>query len=178
MTAADPHPRDAAGTRVRLTGHIDVPLPPGEAFPLFTPLGERAWADGWAPVFPDGAFDGSVSSPDGATGGSVSRPDGASGEDTEPGIVFETSAHGRRTVWIVVARRVPSSITYARTTPDDRAGTVTVELSATEGGSRVQVTYDLTALRPEAVPTLEQFASSYPAYLHSWETAIKALLAD
>ncbi|WP_026416879.1 SRPBCC family protein [Actinomadura oligospora] len=144
------------GTRVRLTGSIDVPLPPAEAFPLFTPHGERAWVDGWDPVFPDGA----------------------SGDDTEPGVVFETSAHGHRTTWVVVERHVPSSISYVRTTPGDRAGTVTVEVSEADGGSRVQVTYDLTALRPEAVAALEDFAAEYPSFLRSWQTAIEAMLSD
>jgi hypothetical protein len=40
--------------RVRLTGTIGVPLPPTEAFALFTPTGERAWAEGWDPRFPLG----------------------------------------------------------------------------------------------------------------------------
>jgi hypothetical protein len=41
-----------ACTRVRLSGHIDVALPPPRAFTLFTPAGERAWAEGWDPQFP------------------------------------------------------------------------------------------------------------------------------
>ncbi|MFC5181638.1 SRPBCC family protein [Actinomadura harenae] len=141
--------------RVHLTGRFDVPLPPDEAFPLFTPLGERAWAEGWDPVFPDDASD-----------------------DSAPGVVFTTSAHGHGTVWVVVERNIPASITYARTTPGDRAGTVTVELSEVDGGSRVQVTYDLTALRPEAMPALEHFAADYPSYLHSWQTSIESILKD
>ena len=32
--------------RVRLTGRIEVALPPPEAFTLFTPDGERRWAAG------------------------------------------------------------------------------------------------------------------------------------
>jgi hypothetical protein len=39
-------------SRVRLTGQIDVALPPPRAFTLFTPSGERAWAEGWDPGFP------------------------------------------------------------------------------------------------------------------------------
>lgn len=145
------------GTHVRLTGRIDVPLPPDQAFPLFTPLGERAWADGWDPRFPDAPTSDAPS------------------DDSAPGTVFETSAHGERTVWVVVERHAPTSITYARVTPDDRAGTVTVELDEADGHSRVTVTYDLTALRPEAEPELAKFAAHYPSYLRSWETAIAAL---
>ena len=35
-------------TRARLTGQIDVALPPPQAFTLFTPSGERAWAESWS----------------------------------------------------------------------------------------------------------------------------------
>jgi hypothetical protein len=38
-------------TGQRLTGRISVGLPPAEAFLLFTPRGEQAWAHGWHPRF-------------------------------------------------------------------------------------------------------------------------------
>jgi hypothetical protein len=34
--------------RARLSGTVEIALPPGQAFALFTPTGERAWAPGWA----------------------------------------------------------------------------------------------------------------------------------
>jgi hypothetical protein len=49
---------------------IVLPLPIARAFPLFTPKGEMAWVDGWAPTF--------------------LHP--ASGE-TQAGMVFTTEAH-------------------------------------------------------------------------------------
>lgn len=70
------------GTHRRLTGRIQVPLPPGEAFRLFTPRGEQDWAHGWNPRFP------------------AQAPN-----DTETGTVFETSAHGHHTIWVVMGRR-------------------------------------------------------------------------
>ena len=91
----------------RLTGRIRVPLPPVEAFRLFTPRGEQDWAHGWDPRFP-------APSPD----------------DTQPGTVFETSAHGQHTIWLVTDRQPGKRISYARVTPGDQAGTVTVSLSA------------------------------------------------
>jgi hypothetical protein len=90
------------GTQRRLTGRIHVALPPGEAFRLFTPGGEQDWAHGWHPQFPAPALD-----------------------DTEPGTVFETSAHGRNTIWLVTDRQPARRISYARVTlatapPPDR----------------------------------------------------------
>ena len=143
-----------SGTRRRLTGRIRVALPSGEAFRLFTPRGERDWAHGWDPRFPSPAVD-----------------------DTEPGTVFETAAHGQHTTWLVTEREQGSRIGYARVTPGHQAGTVTVRLTAAGDGSEVEVTYLLTALSEAAVPQLAEFADGYAAYLWSWQDAIAALLA-
>ena len=137
----------------RLTGRIQVPLPPGEAFRLFTPRGEQDWAHGWDPRFP-------APSPD----------------DTEPGTVFETSAHGQHTIWLVTDRQPGKRISYARVTPGDQAGSVTVSLSAAGHHSEVEVTYHLTALTVPAEHKLSAFADGYPAYLQSWQDAIEVLL--
>jgi hypothetical protein len=146
----------------RLTGRIRVAQPPAEAFRLFSARGEQDWAPGWYPHF------------------LVPAPD-----DTEPGTVFETGAHGppgahgQPTVWVVTDRQPGRRISYARVTPGDRAGTVTVTLSpAGQDGeaSDVEVTYQLTALSAAAQPGLGEFADGYPAYLQSWQDAISAWL--
>ena len=140
----------------RLTGRIRVARPPAEAFRLFTARGEMDWAAGWEPHFPAPAPD-----------------------DTEPGTVFETNAHGQPTVWIVTERQAGRRISYAQVTQGHRAGTVTVTLSpAGQGGeaSDVEVTYQFTALSEAARPGLREFADGYPAYLQSWQDAISAAL--
>ena len=153
------------GTRRRLTGRIQVSLPPDEAFRLFTPRGEQDWAAGWEPRFPAPAPD-----------------------DTEPGTVFETDAHGQHTIWLVLDRQWGTHISYARVTPGGLAGTVTVVVSAAGRHSEVDVTYDLTELAGATGATrstgaggapgheLSEFASTYPAYLQSWQDAIAAWL--
>jgi hypothetical protein len=140
-------------TRHRLTGRITVGLPPAEAFRLFTPRGEQAWAHGWHPQFPAPAPD-----------------------DTEPGTIFETSAHGQHTIWIVTARQPGRRICYARVTPGEQAGTVTVTIADAGDHSEVEVTYQLTALTPAAGHKLREFADGYPAYLRSWQDAITTWL--
>jgi Polyketide cyclase / dehydrase and lipid transport len=141
------------GARQRLTGRIQVDLPPAEAFRLFTPRGEQDWAHGWQPRFP-----------------------AASPDDTEPGTVFETAAHGQHTIWLVIDREPGERISYARVTPGHQAGTVTVTISAVGHRSEVEVTYELTALTDAADEELRGFAAGYPAYLRSWQEAIAALL--
>jgi hypothetical protein len=140
--------------RQRLAGCIHVGLPPGEAFRLFTPRGEEDWAHGWHPRFPVPAVD-----------------------DTEPGTVFETDAHGRHATWLVTSREPGKRISYARVIPGEQAGTVTVTTSGSGGGTEVEVVYDLTALTSTASTKLREFAASYPAYLQSWQDAITAWLA-
>ena len=147
--------------RRRLTGRIAVALPPGEAFRLFTPRGEQDWAHGWHPRFPAPAPD-----------------------DAEPGTAFETSAHGQHTIWLVTDREAGKRIAYARVTPGDQAGTVTVTVSPTgQHGpvgqhSEVEVTYELTALTSLAERKLTEFADGYPAYLRSWQDAIASWLGS
>jgi Polyketide cyclase / dehydrase and lipid transport len=139
--------------RRRLTGSIKVDLPPDEAFRLFTPRGEQEWAAGWQPRFP------------------VQAPD-----DTEPGTVFETGGHGRRTIWLVLDRQRGRRISYARVTPGDTAGTVTIIVDAAGRHSEVSVTYELTELSGATGGKLGAFADAYSAYLQSWQDAIAAWL--
>ena len=141
------------GGHVRLTGRITIGLPPDEAFRLFTPGGEQEWAHGWHPQFP------------------APVPD-----DAEPGTVFETQAHGQHTIWVVTSRQPGQCISYARVTPGDRAGTVTVTISPSGGRSEAEVSYDLTALTAAASAGLREFACRYPEYLRSWQEAIAYLV--
>ena len=142
--AADPAPV----RRARLSG--SVRLPPGceAALFLFTPRGERLWADGWDPQFPAPADD-----------------------DTEPGTVFETAHGPQRTTWVVCAREPGRSVRYARVVHGQNAGTVTVTL---DDAGAATVEYDLTALSDEAAANLARFAAQYSQYLQHWEEAIAA----
>jgi hypothetical protein len=136
--------------RVRLTGTIPVPLPPKDAFTLFTPTGERAWAQGWEPHFP-----------------------GPAADDTEPGTVFQTDHAGRRSTWTVARREVATTIAYVTSTPGERAGLVTVTCAPGQDDTTLAtVSYDLTALVPEANAELDRFAAHYPHFLQQWQQAI------
>jgi hypothetical protein len=137
--------------RRRLSARFHVVESPAEAFDLFTPLGESAWADGWAPVFPAGGT-------------------GAPGN----GLVFETAAHGGTTTWIVVDVEPAQRIRYARSWPGMTAGTVEVAIASGASGSWVTVTYDLTALSVVGQHWLQEFAAGYEAEIAGWATAIAA----
>ena len=81
----------------RLTGTLDVVLPPVEAFRLFTPRGEEEWVAGWRPHFPADAPD-----------------------DTEPGTVFETHAHGDDATWVDHTDLRPTILTLSGLSDDYR----------------------------------------------------------
>jgi hypothetical protein len=139
----------------RLSGDLHVGLPPAEAFPLFTARGEERWVEGWAPRFP-----------------------GPVEDDTAPGVVWETRQGDEHTIWLVLDSDRGRRVSYARVTPHDRAGTVTVELAeAADGGSDVTVTYVLTALTDEADASLSTFAAGYTEFLTGWATAIDTHLS-
>jgi hypothetical protein len=135
--------------RVRLTGTVEIDLRQEEAFLLFTPTGERAWARGWNPEFPSQGSD-----------------------DTEPGTVFRTEHDGRESIWTVIQRDAGNSIGYVMTTPGDRCGLIAVACQPSAQGTRATVSYDLTALNPGTNEELDRFAANYASFLGDWERAI------
>lgn len=136
-----------------LTGRICVPLPPAQAFRLFTPLGERDWAPGWEPRFP------------------APTPD-----DSAPGTVFVTDSHGPVRTWVVVEREHHRRIAYTNVAPGDRASLITVELAPVNAYSEVTVTYDVTALSEAGARSVAHFAEGFAPYLDSWQRQIDAYL--
>lgn len=131
---------------------ITVELPPEQAMELFTPEGERRWADGWDPQYPE-----------------ADRREGR-------GSVFTTEHGDHRTTWIMVDRD-PGRIRYARVTEGMTAGTVAVDVVGSDDHStRVRVTYDLTALTAAGESWLDSFDAHYNAAIGDWSTQITAAL--
>lgn len=139
-------------TTIQRAAEITVGLPREQALALFTPEGERRWAAGWDPQYPD-----------------PKRPEG-------PGAVFTTRHGGHETTWIIVDQR-PDSIRYARVAQGMTAGIIAVDvLYWKDGATRVRVTYDLTALSAAGETWLEAFAEHYEAEIAAWSEEIDAAL--
>ena len=132
-----------------LAGRLRVPLPLGDAFRLFTALGERDWVAGWDPYFPQRVED-----------------------DAAVGTVFHTDSHGEHITWIVIDRDGDRRIRYARVAAGRDAGTVEVRLTPAGDHTDVTVIYELTALPPDGEQWLTDFTAHYPDMMRSWETAI------
>jgi hypothetical protein len=139
-------------TTVRRTAEITVSVTPEQAIALFTPEGERRWADGWDPQYPE-----------------PRRREG-------PGAVFTTGHGGHQTTWIMVDHGA-AGVRYARVTEGMTAGTVAVDVVADlEHAAQVRVTYDLTALTPAGETWLEAFDAEYETAIADWGTEIAAAL--
>lgn len=129
---------------------ITVDLPPEQAMELFTAEGERRWAEGWDPQYPQ-----------------ADRREG-------PGAVFTTGHGGHQTTWIMVDHD-PQRVRYARVTAGMTAGTVAVEVVGSgEHSTRVRVTYDLTALSSAGESWLEACDADYDTAIGGWSTEIAA----
>ncbi len=140
--------------RTRQKGSFTLPLQPDQAFDLFTAEGERGWVDGWNPE---------ILSDCGAL---------------EPGAVFLTDHGGEQTIWTVIeADRSSGRLLYSRVSPGRRAGTVGVKLADEDGGTRVHVAYDITALGTEgetAVAAMD--AAGFASMLAEWRQLIERSL--
>jgi hypothetical protein len=147
-----------AETRAFVAEHIErshefvVEQPMAQAFHLFEPEGERAWAPGWDPVY-------------------VHPRDGAAAV----GMVFTTEHGGEHTVWTML-RHEPAEgrVEYLRVTPGSRIGWVKVRCRP-GGASRttVSVTYELTALSEAGNGMLRSLdEGAFRDFLASWGVSI------
>ena len=133
---------------------IHVPAAIDRAFPLFEPIGEKYWADGWNPdmLYP------------------------ASG-DTQEGTVFTTQHTDEPAkIWIIIAyEREQAHMIYVNVLP--HAYTSRIDVRCEPAGAEttsVCVSYTLTALTSHGNEYIERFMDEqhYQAYISSWETTI------
>jgi hypothetical protein len=133
---------------------VDRPL--AEAFTLFTPEGERAWAQGWEPRYhhPE---DGRL----------------------ERGLVFTTGGGAEHTIWTVARLDPPNLVEYIRTTPGSRTGTVLVQCAALgDARTRATVVYSLTSLTEAGAKVLRELdEAAFGRFIASWEASIAEALA-
>ena len=142
------------GKRIRETGRFELRLPLAEAFKLFTAEGERLWVPGWSPEM-------------------------LAPLPQAPGLVFRTGEGAERTIWTVLESDAATGrLLYSRVTPASRAGLVEVVLSEAGDLTRVQVSYDLTALSPEGEAALDAYrGAKFAEMMNQWRALIAAFLS-
>jgi hypothetical protein len=135
---------------------IQLDAAPERAFGMFTPLGERAWAQGWDPEF-------------------LHPLDGEACE----GSVFITGAGGRETIWTTIAHDPPTRAAYARVTPGLHAVIVEVRLRPAGGDATLaDISYTFTALTPAGTDAVAEMVEGFGGWMEEWETSINRALAS
>lgn len=147
--------RDQRPLRIGNSGTFELPVSADEAFDFFTAEGEKSWVPGWSPTI--------------------------LGElPQHPGLVFLTEANGSQTIWTVVeSDRAARRHVYSRVTPGVSAAIVKVELRPSGEGSRIHVSYDLTALSEEGEVALDAYADpQFAEMMDKWRSLVTAMLSS
>ena len=139
------------------TRDIRLAAPAEHVFPLFDPVGEKRWADGWEPemIYP------------------------VSGE-VEEGMVFITGSHGEaRVIWTILAFNAERRrITYLRVTPGSHVARIDIHCEdSLDETTRASISYTFTALTEQGNDYVVRFTEEhYQEWMSSWETAINYYL--
>lgn len=126
-----------------------------EVAPLFGADKERVWAEGWAPHFlwPSPPAD-------------------------REGMVFTIDHDGRTGYWVNTAFDLDHGrIEYVYVVPEWLVTRITLALTPVDGNTRVRVTYERTALSPDANTQVDELASHDAASGPEWGAAVNAYLA-
>ena len=149
-----------AADRATFSGEltVTVKVPAGRALPLFDPVGEAAWAPGWAPVFAREAD-------------RTSLPDGT---------VFTTRGHGGGTTTWVLERYDRGGHEIAYTAFDAVGAVVAIRIAVRDrgqGGSQATVRYELVATTDAGDGIVHAFESQFPHMEAHWQAALDAAVA-
>ena len=143
--------------RVTRTHTIELAAPAQRVFPLFEPIGEKLWAEGWDPhmLYP------------------------ASGA-TQEGSVFTTQGHdSSTTIWTVIHFDPEKfQITYLRVTPDSNVVKVEIHCVGSQAETaQARITYTFTALTEKGNQYVDQFTEAhYSHWIEFWGMAINHFL--
>lgn len=142
--------------QVRRTGGFDLACSANEAFPLFSPEGERHWVNGWnpKPVFP----------------GTI-----AFVRDT----VFRQGQGDEEAIWTIVDVDTNSHrAEYVRVAPASHAAHIVVKVEPLHSAqSHVIVTYAVTLFAAGSASLLDQFSeSAYAEKMRNWQQQITGYL--
>ena len=135
---------------ITLDGPID------RVFPLFTPIGETRWVDGWNPEF-------------------LHPKNG----ETSEGMVFRTGAGDEETLWACVEWNPDACrARYARVTPSSRFGFVEVTCRAVSAReTQASVAYTFTALTEQGRSDLAGMTeTAFTGMIEDWRLRINRWL--
>jgi len=141
--------------RASHTHRLRLRASPEKVFPLFCPVRETEWADGWLPDL-------------------VISSCGVAERDC----VFITSKKRGSAVWYVT-RHEPEQflVEMLKIAPGETACRLNIQLSPEGAGCEAQVTYAHTSLGPAGDELVGSFtAEHYQKFMQSWEKALNHFL--
>lgn len=141
--------------RVTRTYTQQLTAAPARVFPLFCPVREADWIEGWDPI--------SVWSESGVA---------------EPDCVFTTPSDDGEAVWYIT-RHAPEvgEVEMLKITPGVTACKLVIKLSPSATGTDAQVTYSHTSLGPAGDAFIDAFTSEYYCRLmQDWESRLNHYL--
>ncbi len=138
--------------RVAATGSFTLPVAPDVAFPMFDPVREAEWAEGWSI--------------------SAVHPNPFR---LEPDAVFEVPGpNGITEVWTVVSCDFADCrVEYLAVAERDLIRRVTVQCTAEGGATRVTVRYFVTAWSPAGIARAADYNQ---AFIEAWRGPVLAAL--
>jgi hypothetical protein len=139
------------------TQNIHLSASPNRVFPLFDPIGEKQWADGWEPeiIYP------------------------LSGE-VEEGMVFTTGSHDEvQVIWTILTFDAAKwRISYLRVTSGSHVARIDIRCEDhLDETTRTSISYTFTALTERGNDYVAKFTEEhYQEWMSSWEKAINYYL--
>ena len=130
---------------------------PGEIFPLYCPVKEALWCQGWDPV--------AVYSDSGGA---------------EDGCVFVTEEGGVESAWCITLHdQAAGRVEMVKHTPGITMCRLKIRIEPSgDGRTRAWITYALTSLSPEGDKVLDGFTrENYDRAMDAWEKAMNHYLA-
>jgi hypothetical protein len=124
-------------------------------FPLFCPVREADWIDGWDPV-------------------AVFTYSGVAEQDC----VFVTARQPNNAVWFIT-RHEPENgfVEMLKFTPEETTSKLTIRLRAVQDGSEAEITYSHTSLGPKGDTVVKSFTEEfYKQFMRTWEDRLNHYL--
>ena len=148
--------RDGSAVQVTRTMSLDLPADADTAFPLFGPVDEAKWAEGWSPHF-------------------IAPQPGA---QTPDGAVFTTGDGENVDTWIMTDfDPAARTVRYVHLRPGRVVAQLWIAVTPVSAhASRAEVTYRYTTLGPGGRDGMDHFIEAFPNFKQHWETHIGAAL--
>jgi len=137
------------------SGKFQLDAPVSQAFPMFEPIGEKRWAEGWEPL-----------------------PVYPSNIQASEGTVFSTKAKGGQSIWTITRYEKGKLVEYNVVTPSHDATLIAVVCKPLgDSKTEVSVTYRITSLSEKGSQFGREHSAQFNALMLHWQDQISGALS-